>query len=192
MKNLNPVLERSYSLQYALVKTFAVIVFVFLTALGAYIRIPLWFTPVPVTLQTFFVLLGACILGRYLGFLSQTIYIILGVLGISLFTNNGSGIYYLLGPTAGYLLGFLIVSVFIGIVLPKQKSFKSVFFVFSAASLLILACGALWLKIIFRISFFHSLILGALPFVAGDTVKSLIASVFYMKFKSRIDRFNRG
>ncbi|MDP8259522.1 MAG: biotin transporter BioY [Candidatus Gygaella obscura] len=190
MKDLNPVLEKDQLLEKVLFKTIAVIAFVFLTAMGAYIRVPLWFTPVPFTLQTLFVLLGACVLGKYLGTFTQVIYIALGVLGAPLFTKSGAGLYYFLGPTAGYLAGFLLSSVFIGVFLKPQKSFREIFFIFSAASLLILLCGAVWLKIIFRLNYLQTFILGVMPFVIGDAIKSLIASLFYMKFRSRISSLN--
>ncbi|MBI4972331.1 MAG: biotin transporter BioY, partial [Candidatus Omnitrophica bacterium] len=91
-----------------------VAVLVILTSLGAFVRIPLPFTPVPITLQTFFVLLSGAFLGSNLGAVTQLSYILLGVSGLPIFTAAGSGPLYLFGPTAGYLWGFVLASLFIG------------------------------------------------------------------------------
>ncbi|MCL0105994.1 biotin transporter BioY [Thermodesulfovibrionales bacterium] len=80
--------------------------FAALTALGAFITIPIG--PVPITLQPFFIHLGALLLGGYLGALSQFIYVLVGVMGLPVFSGGGSGIGHLLGPTGGYLIGFIV------------------------------------------------------------------------------------
>lgn len=81
-----------------------VVGFALLTALGAQVRIPI--QPVPITLQTFFVLLGGLMLGPNLGALAQVLYVSLGAAGAPVFAGEGVGRAYLLGPTGGYLLGF--------------------------------------------------------------------------------------
>jgi biotin transport system substrate-specific component len=80
--------------------------FVLATALSAYVRIPVPGSPVPITLQTFFVLLAGAVLGRKLGAASQIGYVILGAVGLPIFQGAGYGIAYLFGPTGGYLMGF--------------------------------------------------------------------------------------
>ena len=80
-------------------RAFLVTSFIILTALGAYVRIPLPFTPVPITLQTFFVILCGAILGKKLGSLTQTSYVILGTLGLPIFQGYGAGFLHLAGPT---------------------------------------------------------------------------------------------
>ncbi|TET40117.1 MAG: biotin transporter BioY, partial [Elusimicrobia bacterium] len=72
--------------------------FAALTAVGGLIAVPLPFTPVPITLQTFFTFLAGAILGKYLGALSQIIYLLLGVIGLPVFAKGSSGIGVLLGP----------------------------------------------------------------------------------------------
>ena len=83
-----------------------VLLFTLLTTLGAIVRIPLPNTPVPLTLQTVFVVLSGVALGARLGLASQLLYVALGTAGMPIFANGGSGIAYVTGPTAGYLLGF--------------------------------------------------------------------------------------
>ena len=76
-----------------------------MTAAGALIKIPLW--PVAITLQTFFVILSGIILGPRYGALSQLVYIIIGLLGLPVFSGGG-GLAYLMQPSFGYLIGFVI------------------------------------------------------------------------------------
>ena len=103
--------------------------FILSTALGAYARIYLPFTPVPITLQTFFVLLSGAVLGKKLGGISQAGYVILGGIGLPLFAGMG-GIEYLFGPTGGYLIGFIVASWVIGKMLERRKNFLWINFSF--------------------------------------------------------------
>ncbi len=158
---------------------------VLLTALGAYVRIPLPGTPVPLTLQTLFVILGAAFLGGSRGVLAQAAYIGLGVAGVPLFANGGSGLLYLAGPTAGYLAGFVIASLVIGTLIRHvDTKGGSVFMLLAASSIFILLCGALWLSLL---SGSNRLVAqeAILPFIAGDMVKSGAVMLFYMKAKQR-------
>jgi biotin transport system substrate-specific component len=159
--------------------------FVILTALGAFVRIPLPFSPVPLTLQTFFVLLGAAALGKNRGAIVQSAYVFLGALGLPIFSGAGSGLLYLAGPTAGYLLGFIAASLFIGKALDRVVGKFSVFLVFLAGDLLILGLGAFWLKAFLRVSFNQALAMGIIPFIFPDILKSAIAAGVYQKIKTR-------
>ena len=86
-----------------------VIGFALLTALGAAVRIPLPFTPVPITLQTLFVLLAGVTLGPRLGAASMAFYLLLGTAGYHVFAGSERcGLQTIFGPTGGYLLGFLL------------------------------------------------------------------------------------
>lgn len=86
--------------------------FAILTAAGARIEIP--HTPVPFTLQTFFVLLAGGILGKRNGFLSMALYLMTGALGFPVFSSGGFGLAKLLGPTGGYLLAFPLAAFLAG------------------------------------------------------------------------------
>lgn len=86
--------------------------FTILTAVGAQVSIPTW--PVPITLQTFFVLLSGAFLGARKGFASQLAYLTAGAAGLPVFAGGSGSIIHLIGPTGGYLLGFPIASFVIG------------------------------------------------------------------------------
>lgn len=95
--------------------------FAALTAAVAWFKIPLPFTPVPITLQTLAVLLSGAMLGSYYGALSMMIYIGVGAIGLPVFAGGSSGIGVLLGPTGGYLLSYPVASFVIGKMLEKKK-----------------------------------------------------------------------
>lgn len=92
-----------------------------LTAAGAFIRIPM--VPVPITMQTFFVVLSGILLGPKAGPMSQIIYILVGLLGLPVFSGGG-GLSYVMKPTFGYLLGFICASFAAGYVM-KDRPFTS-------------------------------------------------------------------
>src|SRR5262245_41782242 len=91
-----------------------VIGFAFLTWAGARVSVPIPFTPVPATLQTLAVLLAGAFLGARAGAASQTIYIMMGIAGLPVFALPGGGPAYLLGPTGGYLAGFVAAPFIVG------------------------------------------------------------------------------
>ncbi|PIP18939.1 MAG: BioY family transporter [Candidatus Omnitrophica bacterium CG08_land_8_20_14_0_20_41_16] len=181
------ILKKEIILNKALCRIFGLLTFVILTALGAFVRIPLPFTPVPITLQTFFVLLCGAFLGSGLGALAQLSYIFLGILGIPLFSGTGSGLFYLFGPTAGYLFGFVLASLFIGrFVRQGQDNLFKIFALFFTADLVLLAIGTLWLRFLFGYTFKRLLFIGFLPFLAPDLLKAWFASILYFKLQSRL------
>lgn len=186
---METVLTKEIIVNRTLSRLILVAVFTILIALGAFVRIPLPFTPVPLTLQTFFVLLGAALLGRNLGLLTQLSYIFLGILGIPVFSATATGLLYILGPTGGYILGFILAALFIGSLLKYiQPKLFHIFILFSLADFIILGCGALWLKFLFNLSFLRALSLGFIPFIAGDILKAFIASAIYLKLKPRLEK----
>src|SRR3989344_147601 len=95
--------------------------FAALTGAVAWFKIPLPFTPVPITLQTLVVLLSGAMLGPYYGALSMILYIIVGSLGLPVFAGGSSGIGALLGPTGGYLFSYPFASFVIGKMLEKKN-----------------------------------------------------------------------
>ena len=94
--------------------------FAALTAAVAWFKIPLPFTPVPITLQTLIVLLSGAMLGSYYGALSMIIYIAVGAIGLPVFAGGASGIGVLLGPTGGYLFSYPIAAYVIGYMTEKK------------------------------------------------------------------------
>lgn len=184
---MEAILTKEVVLNKTLCRIFGVLAFVILTALGAFVRVPLPFTPVPITLQTFFVLLGGAFLGAGLGASAQLSYIFLGILGVPLFTGTGSGLFYLFGPTGGYLLGFILAALFIGrFVRYAQNNLFTIFGLFLTGDLILLAMGTVWLRFLFGYNLTKLLFIGFIPFLPGDLLKAYFASILYLKLKSRL------
>ncbi len=148
--------------------------FALLTALGAFVRIPLPFTPVPVTLQVFFVLLSAVMLGRKAA-ISQALYVGLGAAGLPVFTGAAGGFAHLMGPTGGYLIGFIIAAYVSGSITRRYRNTADVAVALLAGIAIIYACGTLQLGLLLHLAPLRALQLGALPFIAGDIIKAAAA-----------------
>lgn len=168
-------------------RLFAVSVCMVLTALGAFVRVPLPFSPVPVTLQTFFVLLSGALLGRQLAGLAQSGYLVAGFAGVPVFTGAACGLLYLGSPTAGYLIGFLPAALLAGALLRGGRvSFRRAFVSLFAADCLIFGCGILWLKSIAGYSFPQLMLAGVLPFIPGELLKIGAVAGIYRSAGARI------
>ena len=157
--------------------------FAALTGLGAFIVIPVY--PVPFTLQTLFTYLSAMLLGSRIGVLSQIIYLFLGLVGLPVFAAGKAGPGVLLGPTGGYLWGFVISAYVIGCLVerkPVQKMWDF-FFAGTIGLLVINIFGALQLKAVTDLSFRAVLLAGVFPFIAGDFIKIITASFIAHKLK---------
>jgi len=153
--------------------------FAALTAVGGLIAVPLPFTPVPITLQTFFIFLAGALLGKYLGALSQLIYLLLGVVGLPVFAKGSSGIGILLGPTGGYLIGFIPAAFLIGCILERREKppLGLIFLAMVVGLLAIYLPGVGWLMWVARLSLVKGLLLGVLPFLPGDAVKIVVGAL---------------
>jgi biotin transport system substrate-specific component len=156
------------------------IFFLMATFLGAYVVVPLPFTPVPVTLQTLFVLLGGAWLGTAWACGVQATYLGMGAAGLSVFAGAAGGFIYLLGPTAGYLWAFLPAAILVGHFYKKAATRGTVgkFVLFAVADALILLSGALWLGFVMHLSAGQMVLLGVAPFVPGEIAKILCATAF--------------
>jgi biotin transport system substrate-specific component len=144
--------------------------FAALTAVGSFIVIPVG--PVPFTLQTFFVYLAGLCLGPKNAAFAMIIYISAGLLGLPVFAGGKAGIGVLLGPTGGYLPGFVCAACLAGLAtLQKKYTARNSAAWLAIAVLSLHICGILGLWIFLRGAFLAALIMG-LPFVAVDTIKA--------------------
>ncbi len=155
-----------------------VLAFAVMTALGAHVRIPLPFTPVPITLQTLFVVLAGAALGPVLGPLSQGLYVFGGGLGLPVFAGGVGGWSALLqGATSGYLVGFIVAASLTGWMVRRRESrFFWILLSMMAGEGVIYICGVAWLALALEMSLGRAVRLGVLPFLAGDAVKLCLAA----------------
>jgi biotin transport system substrate-specific component len=164
-----------------------------LIIVGAYIRIPL--PPVPITLQTLFVLLAGFLGGSKLALASTAIYLLLGMVGLPVFTSGG-GLGILLGPTGGFLFGLLPAALLAGIAGNlKEKSERPKRYLLLcilgglAATLVVYLVGVPFLKYTRSLSWQTALKVGMLPFLIGDLLKVAAATHLAKTFHERTEQF---
>jgi len=150
-----------------------------LTAVGAYIAIPIG--PVPIVLQNLFVYLTGLLLGSRWGLMGIGAYLLAGAVGLPVFAGGKGGIGHLIGPTGGYLLGFLPAVALIGMITERNEG-KLLFALAGliAGTVVIYTCGVTWLSIITGMTIVKSLVVGMVPFLIGDAIK-ITAALFIAK-----------
>jgi biotin transport system substrate-specific component len=172
--------------QRAVSRIIGIAAFVVMTALGARVRIPLPWTPVPITLQTFFVQLAGATLGPTLGPVSQVVYLLAGAAGFPVFAGGGSGLSHLLrGVTTGYLIGFVMATALVGrlVRLRSDPGFLWILGSMAAGSLVVYTCGISWLEWSLGLSLPSAVAQGMLPFLVGDVVKTCAAAGLFRSYR---------
>ncbi|MFM8814866.1 MAG: biotin transporter BioY [Actinomycetes bacterium] len=156
--------------------------FALLTALAAQIEIPLGFTPVPLTGQTFAVLLSGAVLGMRRGALSQLTYWFAGLVGLPFYSGGAGGWEKGTGATMGYLVGFVIAAGAIGYLAEKKhdRNFATSLPAMLLGSTIIYALGATWLSMYLNVPLANgeqnAINMGVAPFLVGDLLKALVAA----------------
>ncbi|MGI9627687.1 MAG: biotin transporter BioY [Longimicrobiales bacterium] len=149
--------------------------FALLTALGAYAAVPM--APVPMTLQTLFVLLAGTVLGPSAGAASMLLYLFVGALGAPIFSVGGAGLGWAFGPTGGFLMAFPLAAAVAGWCAGQSKRTVPTLVGLVLASLVIFLLGAAWLGAISDLSLAGILQVAVVPFLVGAVVKVGIALV---------------
>jgi biotin transport system substrate-specific component len=153
-----------------LLNLFGAIFFALLTVLSAQIRIPLPFTPIPMTLQTFIVPLAGGFLGLRWGIASMLLYLSFGLLDVNAFAA-ARGTQFVFAPSAGYLVGFVIAAAIMGWSRDRKFSNGATFAALVIANLMIFACGMIGLMINVSMSALEAWYRGVAPFLAGGAIK---------------------
>ncbi|WP_274308513.1 biotin transporter BioY [Solibacillus daqui] len=180
--------QRQSTLSLVIIAMFAA-----LTAIGAFIKVPL--PVVPFTLQIVFVFLAGCLLGRRNGLLSQLVYICIGLIGLPVFTQGG-GITYVLQPTFGFLIGFAMAAFVVGWMLekveaPTKKHFiganvVGLFLIYAVAVPYLYVSLNFWLDV--KTSWSHILVVGFLNSIVADfclaILSALLAQRLYPVFRT--------
>lgn len=157
-----------------------------LTAIGSLIIIPM--PPVPITLQTLFTGLAGVLLGSYAGALSQIVYVLLGIIGLPVFAGGKAGLGILLGPTGGYLVGFIVGAYVIGKIVESRKEPGLLWITISlvVGNLVIYTLGVMQLSLVAHLSIVKSLLAGVVPFLAGDLIKLAAAALIAFKLRKNL------
>lgn len=145
-------------------------------AVFARIEIPL--QPVPITGQTFAVLLVGAALGSKRGAAALALYLAEGALGLPFFSGGAHGVSYLVGATGGYLVGFVVAAYVIGLLAERglERSVRTSFVPFLVGTVVIYLFGVSWLAVLLG-SFSKAIVAGLLPFLIGDGIKLVAAAL---------------
>jgi biotin transport system substrate-specific component len=147
-----------------------------LVALCAQISVPLPFTPVPLSLVNFAVLLVGLVLGSKRGFAALALYLAQGAVGVPVFAHAG-GWLHLVGPTGGYLIAYPFVAFVAGFIFERSsRTFASAVLASIAAELLLFVSGVSWLMLLFHTSFATAAGFGLYPFFFGEIIKVMAAA----------------
>lgn len=163
-----------------LIAAFAIVI-----TICSFIQLP--FGPIPFTLQTFGVCITAGILGLKKGTLSVITYILLGILGLPVFRGAG-GIGVLAGPTGGFIIGFVITAIIIGVVSDKtRKNRKRAVLVFTSmivGNVVCLLIGCIQYMIVADVNFISAVVYCVAPFVITDVIKIILATIVVLRVRA--------
>lgn len=158
-----------------------VAMFTGLTAVGAFISIPMG--EVPISMQSLFVILSGLILGSKLGALSQILYIILGLIGVPIFANFTGGLQSIMKPSFGFIIGFVFAAYIVGKITDKNKNFKHIWIASFVGTIVIYLFGLPYMYYILNLVMLKGLSLatvlkiGCIIFLPGDILKAIVSSV---------------
>ena len=158
-----------------------IMLFTSLTIIGAKIEILTY--PVPFTLQTLFVILSGAFLGKRDGFYAQSLYLIIGIIGVPVFTGSISGIAKLLGPTGGYLLSFPLAAYIAGCFFKKESSNLTLCIGAILSVFTIYLFGVTHLSVLYTHNFYEAVISGLAIFSVWQIVKLTAAICIFKKLK---------
>ena len=171
-----------------------VALFAALTAVGAFIRIPLGYSSI--TLQTFFTAMAGCVLGPWYGALSQLVYVALGLVGLPIFTRGG-GIGYLMQPTCGFLIGLIPAAWVIGRIAGRKPEPKQIVPACLLGYGVLYAIGVPYMALILNtflgkgMGFSTIMWAGMIPFLPGDMIKILCIALLMPPILRQLDKLDK-
>lgn len=156
------------------------------------IAVPLPFTPVPISLGILAVYISSYLLGAKTGTLSVIIYILVGLAGLPVFSGYAGGAAKLVGPTGGYIIGFIFVALIGGLFADR---FENKFFIpllgMALGTAVCYLFGTLWLAYQMSLTFKQALVAGVIPYVGFDCAKMVIAVLLGKQVKPLISRIEK-
>ncbi|AGB40253.1 hypothetical protein Halha_0241 [Halobacteroides halobius DSM 5150] len=162
-------------------------IFAALISVLSYISIPIPFSPVPVTGQSLAVMLAGAILTTRQAGLSMGIFLLLGAIGIPVFSQGRGGIGVFMGPSGGYLIGYLVGAIVISLIIQDKKSYLHIGLANIIGGILVVhLLGIIWLNIITDMGLQKSLMAGSLPFIPGDLLKATLATIISVPIIKRL------
>ena len=158
-----------------------------LTAVGAYVYVPIG--PVPIVLTTLFALLSGLLLGSLWGLVSMGLYVLVGAMGMPVFAGGMGGFSHLLGPRGGYLFGFMVAAWLTGFISERSHGLLIwEIFAMIAGSLAIYSLGIPYLKIVTKMTWPKTFMVGMVPFIIGDAIKASAALILARAVRPILNR----
>ena len=144
--------------------------------------------PVPISLATLIIYLSVYILGRKMATVSVAVYLIIGMVGVPVFSGFSAGVAKIAGPTGGYLIGYILLALVSGLAVDLFKNKVLQFVGFVIATALLYALGTVWFCIVTGSTVVAALGLCVLPFIPGDIAKIVIAMILGSVLKIRLKK----
>lgn len=161
--------------------------FAAITAVLSQIAIPIG--PVPISMSTLAVFLAGGLLGARDGTISQLIYVLLGAVGVPVFANFSGGLGTLVGPTGGYIIGYIFMALVTGLLIPLcRNKMRYIIPVFVLGLIVCYAFGTVWYIVVTHTGLGAAMMTCVVPFLPGDAVKIVLAAVLTVKLSGSVRR----
>lgn len=164
-----------------------------ITCILAPCSIPLPFSPVPISFTNLVLYISIFVLGYKAATVSYIVYLLLGLVGLPIFSGFSGGLGKLAGPTGGYLIGFIFLTLIAGLFVDKSEGkYRYVLYVAGMVlgTAVTYAFGTIWLAKQMSLTFMQGLAVGVIPYLPGDTAKIIIAMIIGPVLKKRINNLH--
>lgn len=153
------------------------------------ITLPIPVSPVPISLVTLIIYLSVYILGMKRGMISCLLYLMIGFVGLPVFSGFTGGVGRLLGPTGGYMIGYVLLAVISGFFIDKWMTKRVLHMIgMVLGTIVCYLFGTMWLSVQAGMSFYVALVAGVIPFLIGDSIKIAIAAMTGPVIRKRLRR----
>lgn len=161
--------------------------FTALIIISGFIAIPLPFSPVPLTGQTFAIMLVGMLFGPKIVLMSTGTYVALGAVGLPVFSGFRGGLSVLIGPSGGYIIGFIVGAIVISLIKGKGENLQKLLLAgFVGGIVVIHAMGVPWLALQLNMTLKQAALVGSVPYLIGDGLKLVLSAVLAVQLNSKI------
>lgn len=166
--------------------------FAALTAVLGYITIPLPFSPVPITAQTLAVMLAGCVLTPVQAGFSMLTFLLMGAVGIPVFSGGRAGLSVIVGPSGGYLIGFVIGAIVISLIVRRSKDIKVLLIGSMIGGIIVVhLLGFPWLGYVLGMDIVKAAKVGTIPYIPGDIFKAIVAVIIGSKINKQMTNYGK-